>query len=159
MFINNLPSSLRVSCPSFPSPGKIVWPPSPGPAPLPSWSSFTQSRQVCSQTLGSTMWLRLARGRYIHFGFIWINLQSLHVLDTLWCSIWFKQPNVKSAMCMFFLFGLHSCTLFFFHKVYVTQWQPFPLPSNGMENPDTWQELVQVSFWWAGGYYHEPCYF
>ena len=110
--------SLRVSClffhfqsPSFP--GKIVWPPSPGPAPLPNWSSFTQSRQVCFQTLGSTMWLRLARGRYIHFGFIWINLQSLHVLDTLWCSIWFKQPNVKSAMCMFFLFGLHSCTLFF----------------------------------------------
>ena len=157
MFINNLPSSLRVSCPSFPSPGKIVWPPSPGPAPLPNWSSFTQSRQVCSQTLGSTMWLRLARGRYIHFGFIWINLQSLHVLDTLWCSIWFKQPNVKSAMCMFFSFWPSQLYLvFFFHKVYVTQWQPFPLPSNGMENPDTWQELVQVIFWWAGGDYQEP---
>ena len=31
-------------------------------------------------------------------------IQSLHVLVTLWCSIWFKQPNVKSAMCMFFSF-------------------------------------------------------
>jgi len=29
-------------------------------------------------------------------------------------------------------------------EVYVTQWQPFPLPTNGMANPDSWQELLQV---------------
>ena len=29
-------------------------------------------------------------------------------------------------------------------KVYVTQWQPFALPTNGMANPDTWREWAQV---------------
>ena len=29
-------------------------------------------------------------------------------------------------------------------KVYVTQWQPFALPTNGMGNPDTWREWAQV---------------
>ena len=67
----------------------------------------------------------------------------------LHCGVQFDLSNQMKIrhVYVFFLFGLHSFTLFFFHKVYVTQWQPFPLPSNGMENPDTWQELVQVSFW------------
>ena len=29
-------------------------------------------------------------------------------------------------------------------KVYVTQWQPFALPTNGMANPATWREWAQV---------------
>ena len=29
-------------------------------------------------------------------------------------------------------------------KVYVTQWQPFALPTNGMANPDTWRQWAQV---------------
>jgi len=29
-------------------------------------------------------------------------------------------------------------------EVYVTQWQPFALPTNGMANPDTWREWAQV---------------
>jgi len=29
-------------------------------------------------------------------------------------------------------------------EVYVTQWQPFALPTNGMENPETWRQLIQV---------------
>ena len=29
-------------------------------------------------------------------------------------------------------------------KVYVTQWQPFALPTNGMANPDNWRQWAQV---------------
>ena len=66
----------------------------------------------------------------------------------LHCGVQFdlsNQMKIRHVYVFFFLaFTVVPC---FFHKVYVTQWQPFPLPSNGMENPDTWQEMVQVIFW------------
>ena len=78
----------------------------PCPAGLHSHNHVKSVPKLWDQRCG---WVWQGGGIYILDLFI----QSLHVLVTLWCSIWFKQPNVKSAMCMFFSFWPSHLYIFF----------------------------------------------